>query len=341
MSKRILITGIDGFVGHHTFEHIMKNTDWTVVGVDSLTKEHKGDSLRLSQVLEVHPEWRARLVKHRINLSGHISHRVADVVGEVDYVLNIASRSHVDDSITDPVPFVTDNVALALAMGEYARITKPKKFIQCSTDEVFGPAIGEEQHTEWLPFKPSNPYAASKASQNAILYSYWRTYEVPLMITHCMNMFGERQDPEKYIPMCIAKIQRGEELTIHGKEGDIGSRMYLHCRNLADAWLYMLREINPVMYEDDHTKHQEPLAMNIAGQVEMDNLELADLIAAHLGKELKYKLVDFHSARPGHDRRYALDSTKIRQAGWSESLSFEETIEKTIQWTVEHPEWML
>lgn len=340
MGKRLLLTGIQGFVGHSTFEHIMKNTDWDVVGVDSLRKDHKGDSLRLHQVIESHPEWRKRLELYRVDLSGPISHRLAAVIGEVDYVLNVASRSHVDDSISDPVPFIQENVAVATTIGEYCRATKPKKLIQCSTDEVFGPAVNNYSHKEWEVFRPSNPYSASKASQNAILYSYWRTFGVPVMYTHCMNMISERQDPEKFVPMCIGKIYRGETVTIHGSESAVGSRKYIHSRNLADAWLFLLKNVEPVFYQDVD-ELQDPAAFNIAGQKQMTNLEVAQMIANILGKELKYEFVDFHSVRPGHDRAYSLDSSKIRALGWQEPVSFEESLQKMVEWTLRNKEWML
>jgi dTDP-glucose 4,6-dehydratase len=192
--KRILVTGIGGFVGSHFAEHILKNTDWEIVGIDSF--RNKGDSLRLRHLAK-----EPRLTVHTHDLQAPISDRMIEVIGSIDYVINIASDSHVDRSISDPVPFVENNVALILNVLEYCRRVKPSKLIQCSTDEVFGPALEGTAHTEWYPILPSNPYAASKAAQNAIAISYWRTYNVPLIITHCMNMIGERQDKEKFIPI--------------------------------------------------------------------------------------------------------------------------------------------
>lgn len=337
--KNILITGIGGFVGHHAAEHLLKNTDWKIVGIDSW--RHKGDSLRLRHLVQ-EPQFRDRLKIITHDLRSPISQRMIEEIGSVDIVLNIASSSHVDRSIEDPVPFVEGNVSIALNVGEYCRAVKPKMLIQCSTDEVFGPALEGEAHTEWLPNKPSNPYAASKAAQNSILFSYWRCYDVPLVITHCMNMIGERQDPEKFIPMCISKIFKGEEITIHGTPSSVGSRMYLHSRNLADAWLFLMKNVIPTRYHDDHSIHQQPDSFNIVGDEEVDNLTMAQKIAEFVGKPLNYRFVDFHKARPGHDRRYALDGSKIAALGWKAPVPLWESIQKTVDWTLkeENRIWM-
>ena len=331
--KKVLITGIGGFVGSHVAEHFLKTMDYLVVGIDSW--RHKGDSLRLRHLMHD-----PRLSIYTHDLTTPISYRLEERIGSIDYILAIASESHVDRSITDPVPFVQNNVSLALQIAEYARRVKPRALIHCSTDEVFGPAIGSDAHTEWLPSLPSNPYAASKSAQDAIYYSYWRTYGLPLIVTHTMNMIGERQDPEKFIPMCISRIDRGETVTIHGKDGDIGSRMYLHARNLADAWRHLIEKTEPYLYQDDHSRYQYPNSYNIAGEVEIDNLTLAKMIASIMGKELKYELVDFHAARPGHDRRYALDSRKITESGWKPPVPFDQSLAKLVRWTLDHREWL-
>ena len=222
-------------------------------------------------------------------------------------------------------------------MLEYAREAKPKAFIQFSTDEVYGAAPGETLHAEWSPILPSNPYAASKAAQEAIAISYWRTYGVPVVLTNTMNLFGERQDAEKFIPMLISKIARGEEVTIHGRPDYIGKRFYIHCRNMADALLFVLKG-DPQQYQDSDSLII-PDRWNIVGEVEMDNLSVAQLIAEIIGQPLKYKLVDFHAARPGHDRRYALDGRKLAAAGWAPPVSFKESLRRVVQWTLESKVW--
>lgn len=335
---KVLITGSAGFVGSHLVEHLIQNTDWEIIGLDSFN--HRGDSMRVHDLLPKEHAHRYRV--YGVDLSCPISHRLAHKIGQVDFIINMASESHVDRSITHPAPFVQNNVNLAINMLEFARTTQRslKSFIQISTDEVFGPAPEGYNHKEWECHLPSNPYAASKSAQEAIAISYWRTYGIPLVITNTMNMIGERQDPEKFLPMLIQKISKGETVTIHGSEEYIGKRFYLHSRNHADALLFLMREIKPIKYVDGDESTARPSRFNIVGDIEMNNLELAQMVAGILGKELKYELVDFHAARPGHDRRYALDGEKIAKAGWKAPVEFEASVKKTIEWTLARPEWL-
>lgn len=334
MKNRLLVTGMGGFAGSHILEHFLVNTDWDIVGVDSW--RHKGTPERVEEVLQGNPEWKDRVTMITHDLIAPIPERTQKRIGHIDYIINCAAESHVDRSIEDPVPFVVNNVQLALNMLEYARICKPKAFIQISTDEVYGAAPTGTNHKEWSPIIPSNPYAASKASQEAIAISYWRTYGVPLIITNTMNMFGEMQDTEKYLAKTIRCLVNNEELTIHGKEGQIGSRYYLHSRNHADALLYILKYKVPSMFPDV----DRPDRYNIVGDYEIDNLQMGMMISDIVGKDLKYTLVDFHSARPGHDPRYALDGSKIRLLGWVAPLRLEESLRRYIDWTLKHPIWL-
>ena len=332
MSKRVLLTGMGGFMAGHFCEHILKNTDWEIIGLESF--RHKGDSLRIIKD--------PRITVYTCDCATPISYRLEHQIGEVDYIVNMASDSHVDRSITDPVDFVKNNFNIALYMLEFAR-RQPKleKFIQISTDEVFGPALEGHNHREWENHLPSNPYSASKSAQEQLCIAYWRCYGVPVIITNTMNIIGERQDPEKFLPMLISKINKGEEVTIHGNEKYIGRRYYLHARNQADAILFILKNVDVIKYYDTVDKVLKPERFNIVGDVEMNNLELAQLVAKIMNKELKYKLMDFHAARAGHDRRYALDGSKIRERGWKAPLTFEQSLRKTVAWTLAHKEWLI
>lgn len=331
--KKVLITGSAGFVGSHLVDHILENTDWQIVGLDSF--RHRGDSLRIRQ------DYADRYDIRTCDVGSPISDRLIDQIGPIDYVVNMASDSHVDRSIDDPVAFIMNNVGIGLHMSELVRKTKPSKFIQISTDEVYGAAPEGVDHIEWSPILPSNPYAASKASQEAIAVSYWRTYGIPLIITNTMNMFGERQDKEKYIPMLISKINAGEVVTIHGSLDYIGKRHYLHARNFSDALVFLLgREAPPTKYQDDMYQTSYPDRYNIVGEVELDNLQVAKEVAKILGKELKYELIDFHHARPGHDRRYSLDGRKLAQAGWIQPQNFEQSLKRVIDWSLKNQVWM-
>lgn len=341
MPKRVLLTGVGGFVGSHTLRHLLVNTDWEIVGTDSF--KHKGKTDRIVQQLDglKRESKRVNIVTH--DLTVPFSEQLIDRIGKVDYIISMASESHVDRSIIDPVDFIQNNVDLVLYLLEYAKIAKPEKFIHVSTDEVYGPAPAGHDHKEWETYLPSNPYSASKAAQESIAYSYWRTYGVPLIITNTMNIIGEMQDPEKFIPMTIKRVLAGESMTIHGSpDGKIGSRFYLHARNQADALLHILKKI-PVIKYNDYQDYEinRPVKFHVVGEKEIDNLRMAKLIAKFVGKPLKYEIVDFHSSRPGHDLRYALDRTRLRDAGWVPPLSLERTLKSTVEWTIKHPEWLL
>ena len=269
---------------------------------------------------------RVTVITH--DLTSPLTGDVKELIGKPDVIVNIASESHVDRSITDPAEFVENNTKLILNMLEYAREVQPEMFLQFSTDEVYGQAPLGLNHKEWSPIIPSNPYSASKAAQEAIAISYWRTFSVPVIITNTMNVFGERQDKEKYVPLCVDKINKGETISIHsypdGKTA--GSRFYIHGRNVADAVLFILENVKPTMYPD----HELPERFNIVGEIEIDNLTLAQMIADLLDKPLKYEMVNFHSSRPGHDCRYALDGDKLAKYGWEPNVSFEKSLERTI-----------
>lgn len=333
--KRVLLTGASGFVGSHVLRHILANTDWEVVCLVSF--RHHGLTDRIRLAVEHLDEFfeRVKVITH--DLTAPISPILSHEIGKIDYVLNVASESHVDRSIEEPVPFIENNVSLACNMLEWARFSDIEKFLHVSTDEVYGPAPAGHAHKEWMDqYFPSNPYSASKAAQESIAYSYWRTYGVPLIITNTMNIIGEMQDPEKFIPMTIKKVLAGDKMAIHAAPtGEIGSRFYLHARNQADALIHALGQPTPAYGET-----QAPQKFHIVGEREVDNLEMAQLVASFVGKDLNYELVDFHSSRPGHDLRYALDGDKIASTGWKAPLSLEQSLERTVQWTLEHPEWL-
>jgi len=330
MSKKVLITGSAGFVGHHFVDYFLEKTDWDIVGLDSF--KHRGDSMRV----QTHERYQI----YTCDLTTPISYRLASQIGEIDYLLSVASESHVDRSITDPVPFVKNNVDLILNVLEYARVVKPKVFLQISTDEVYGAAPEGIDHQEWSSILPSNPYSASKAAQEAIAISYWRTFGVPLILTNTMNMLGKRQDPEKYLPMLIHRIAHDLKVIVHGTPEYIGKRHYLDCTNLADAVHFLITKTTPTLYHDDPKKIILPDRYNIVGDVELDNLQLAEAVAAILQKNLNVEFLDFHQARPGHDRRYSLDGSKIKNLGWSAPISLEQTLNEIIEYTLKNPIWL-
>jgi dTDP-glucose 4,6-dehydratase len=322
---RAVVTGGRGFVGSHLVEHLLKNTDWDIVifdklGYASLTQDRLSD-------IEIWESNKDRVSFYSLDLTLPIPVAVDAEVGEVDFILHLAAESHVDRSISDPAWFIRNNVDATTHILDYARRhPELRLFVNFSTDEVYGPAPDGYAFREFEWHRPSNPYAASKSAQEAIGIAYSNTYKVPVITTHTMNIIGERQHFEKFVPKCIRYILDGKQIPIHGTaDGESGSRMYLHARNLADALLHIIN-LGYAGYDE----------WNIAGVEEISNLDLACKIAAILDKGFKYQIVDFHSERPGHDLRYALDSSKLLNSGYEYPVDFDDSLIKTVLWTVEH-----
>lgn len=339
MPKRLLLSGVAGSIAIHTLAHIMRNTDWDVVGIDSFN--HRGWADRLRNHFDAHPEDvpRTTIITH--DLTAPFSELTKKEIGHIDYIISMASLSDVEASIQDPLRFFQNNSAIVLNLLEYAREIKPEKFIQISTDEVYGPTTGKNDgYEEWATLLPSNPYAASKAAQEMACIAWWRSYGIPLIITNTMNNLGEMQSPSKYPVMIQKALANNEEITIHSIGEEIGSRSYIHSRNFADALVFLIKNVKPHIHEPG--KVDRPDRFHVAGDKQIDNLELVKLIAKLMGKEetFKYKLVDVHSTRPGHDPHYGLKAEKIKKLGWSSPLTFEESLANTIKWQTENKKWI-
>ncbi len=333
--KKIILTGANGFVGHHILEHFIKHTDWEIYCLDKLSYASSGhDRIRDINVFN-----NDRVKIFTTDLCLPLQEGLIKELGDISYIFHVAADSHVDNSISDPVPFVQNNVNSTLHILEYARqLPNLEKFIYFSTDEVYGSAPVGKNYSEGERFNCGNPYSASKGAAECICQSYANTYKIPIIVTNTMNVIGERQHPEKFIPKVINKILNGDTVTIHSnkEKTKAGSRFYIHARNIADALLHILEECDETLDNYDSSKGR----FNIVGETETDNLELAQLIAEILGKELKYEMVDFHSQRPGHDLRYALGGEKMKSLGWVHPIAFKESLENTINWTLQRQEWL-
>lgn len=337
--KRLLLTGAGGAIGAHMLAHFMHNTDWFIVCTDSFKTEHKGYHDRITRFCRNHPDWlsRMKIITHDLN-SPFTERQIRDI-GKIDYIVNLAARSDVQNSIDDPLPFIRNNTELMLNMVEYARVAKPEVFLHFSTDEVYGSAPKESGgHKEWSAILPSNPYSASKACQESIAIAWWRSFGLPLVITNTMNNFGETQATSKFPAMIQQKIEKGEIIKVHAaKSGEIGTRYYIHSRNCADAVLFILKNVKPVIHQ--HGQIDMPVRLNIVGDKQVSNLDLVKIIGKLMGKEPKYELAYFHDDNPGHDLHYGLDGTKLKELGWTPPLSFEESMKNTIEWQQRNPEW--
>ncbi len=332
----VLLTGAAGFAGSHMLRHLLVNTGWQITC--PVTLDHKGDTGRITAACHGQDTSRVQVVP--CDLSWPLPTQARDVFGHPDLIISYASSSHVDRSISDPVPFVTNNVQLMLVLLEYAR-TLPdlRAFIHVNSDEVFGPSYGGELFTEDAQHRPSSPYAASKSCQSQLGFAWWRTYGVPLVEVYGCNMFGEHaQNPEKFFPLVMAKVAAGQPVPIHaGPDGTPGSRFWQHARNVADAVLFLAENISPNRYGEGLLGPATvPSRFCVTSGDRISNLDLAQTVADAMGLPLRYQLADYHSSRPGHDLAYGIDGARLRALGWSPPVDFETGVKRTVAWEMEH-----
>lgn len=328
MVKTIVLTGGCGFIGHHFAEYVHKHSDWNIIIIDKLSYASMGlNRLRNNEL--IHSK---RVKVFTIDLCNELSDGIIKELGEdVNYIVHMAAETHVDNSIKEPMKVITNNVNSTVNLLEWARTLKNLEiFFYFSTDEVFGPALGDTLYKEWDRHRPTNPYSASKSAAENICIAYENTYKIPLMSVNVMNAFGERQHVEKFIPLCIKKVLNDEMVYIHSypDKKESGTRFYIHAQNIASAVLFLIQN------------GQIGEKYNISGEKEVSNLRLAQLIAETVGKDLKYEMIDFHSSRPGHDLRYGLDGSKIYELGWNPKFNFEDSLKKTVSWTLQNLEWL-
>jgi dTDP-glucose 4,6-dehydratase len=315
---KVLVTGGLGFIGSHIVERILKLTDWDIVCLDNISYSARAYD-------GVVTDSRVRYVYHDIKAP---LDAVDSTLGtDFDYIIHNAAQSHVTRSMQEPVLFFQTNVMGTVHLLEFARRQKNlKRFHYVSTDEVYGPlGEGQELHTEDDRHRPSNPYSASKAGGDDAVYAYAHSMGVPALITRCMNNFGERQHDEKFIPLLVKKILRGEQITLHGSADDAGSRMWTYAGNHADAILHLL------LNSDSMSNFEE---YNIPGELEYDNYQMLHAVAALLktAPRVNYAWEPNPPDRPGHDHKYGLSGDKLYARGWKPPMGFYDSFGRTIKW---------
>jgi len=345
---RVLITGMCGFVGHHVAELLLNETNWELVGLDRIDATSTNHRLR-----HIHdwPEVASRVTFVWHDLRAPLNSTVDQQLGDVDAVLHLAASSHVDRSIKEPGMFVQDNVFGTFNLLEWWRGRHPhgqteKLLVQFGTDEVFGPAEPDYSFKEWDRYRSSNPYSASKAGAEELACAYSNTYGLAITAVHGMNIFGERQHPEKFIPMILRRMLNRETIPLHGdpETGKTGSRFYLHAQNVGDALLWLLRR-GPIPIQDAES-HRWFDKWNIVGEREVSNREMVELLAPYAAirgfadASPRIVVVDHRTARPGYDQRYALDGSKLKMAGFKYKWTFEESLERTARWFINNPAWL-
>lgn len=264
-----------------------------------------------------------------------LNFRIINEIGDVDFIVHCAAETDVDKSFDDPEPFVYSNFVGTYHMLEYARFMPGlRKFIQVSTDEVYGHAPMGTKYKEWDRLYPSNPYSATKAGADCLALAYEKSYRLPVTITRSMNNFGERQHIEGFIPTIIKSILDGKMIAVHGAKLGAkwrsGSRVWLHARNHADAIMFLIK---------NHKKFADKI-VNIAGTEEVSNLDMVRTIGEIMNKTPLWKWVNPSKGWPGHDYRYDLDGENLLSMGWKPPWSFKNPLEKMVKWTVEHPRYL-
>ncbi|WP_054741969.1 dTDP-glucose 4,6-dehydratase [Cellulosilyticum ruminicola] len=330
--KNILVTGGAGFIGSNFVKYMLETYDYNIVNIDSLT--YAGNLENLKEV-ENNP--------HYTFVKGDIRDReVLDTIFKehnIDTVVNFAAESHVDRSIEDPEIFLSTNVLGTQALldtakkywkvnpeDKHCRLFKEGvKYLQVSTDEVYGTLGKEGMFKETTPLAPNSPYSASKTGADLIVRAYHETFGMPINITRCSNNYGPYQFPEKLIPLMINNCLKGKDLPVYGDGMQI--RDWLHVKDHCTG-------ISTVLHRGRIGE-----VYNIGGNNEKANIEIVKLIISNLGKS--EDLIKYVKDRPGHDRRYAIDNTKITtELGWSPSYTFEQGIKETIEWYLANEEWM-
>ncbi len=317
--KKILVTGGAGFIGSNFVRMVLaEHSDCFVVNLDKLT--YAGNLENLEGFLD---HSNHKFVKGDI-CDGELVEKLIDEY-KIDSIINFAAESHVDRSITEPKIFIETNVTGTLTLLEAARDKNIERFIQISTDEVYGSLGTEGKFTEQTPYCPNSPYSAGKAAADHLVRAFGHTWGLKYNITNCSNNYGAYQFPEKMIPLMINNALNDKELPVYG-DG-------LYVRD----WLYVYDHCTAVWKVLTQAAPGE--TYNVGGCNEKANLEVIKLILKRLSKP--ESLIKHVKDRPGHDRRYAIDATKIMtELGWKPSVSFEEGIEKTIDWYLENEKWL-
>ena len=330
----ILLTGASGFAGSHMLKCLLKNTTSHIFC--PVTYRHGGSRNRIKSIVssesaDKYTVFECDLAKENLN--------DFDFLSGVSLIINFASESHVDRSITEPRNFMSNNINLMINLLEFARLkNRDLQFIHVSTDEVYGALDKSFSNTEWSrPHLPSNPYSASKSAQESLVVSYYKTFDFNISIINSTNILGEGQNQEKYIPKVIRKIINRDEINVDTDiYGALGSRKYVYAGDVANAVNLISRlQINSHNFD---SKRNLPERFHISGIDEISNLEIVEIISKMLN--IKPKINICPSPRPGYDLRYELSSNKLRDLGWVESKPIIQRLKEIVEWTVSHPEWL-
>src|SRR5882672_7612939 len=317
---KILVTGGAGFIGSSFVRYVLR----TQPGVEIINYDLLTYAGNLRNLEEVASDTRYTFV--RGDIADNNSVRSVFEGNRIDAVVNFAAETHVDRSIEDSTPFIRSNVVGTQCLLDQARRSRVSKFVQISTDEVYGSLGPEGAFREDTPIDPSSPYSASKAGADMLVLSYFRTHKFPVVITRCTNNYGPYQFPEKLIPVLISNAMNDRSLPIYGDGLNVREWIFADEHSRA-VWLALSRGRDGEVY-------------NIGSGQEKTNLEVVRAVLKLLGKP--ESLITYVKDRPGHDRRYAMDCSKIqREWGWKSEVEFSAGLKQTIDWYKSHQDWML
>lgn len=313
---KVLVTGGAGFIGSNFIHYILEqHTDWEVINLDKLTYAGNLDNLKDIQDYPGYLFTKGDIGDRQF-VDGLLS-------SDINVIVNFAAESHVDRSIEDASPFIETNVKGTQVLLEGTRKYQVQKFIQVSTDEVYG-SIESGSYNERSSLSPGNPYSASKAAGDLLCYSYFQTYRLPVIVTRCTNNFGPFQFPEKLIPLVVTNALEGKSIPVYGD--GLNSRDWIYVTDHCRALDMVLQKGEPGQI------------YNIAGMNEKTNLELIQQLLQLLDKPRD--LIQFVTDRPGHDRRYAVDATKIsKELDYRPEYSFEKGLSSTVDWYLKNESW--
>lgn len=315
--KRLLVTGAAGFIGSNFVRRVLeRQTDWHVIGLDALT--YAGNPANLE-----HLEDTGRFAFVRGDICDEQT--VSDLFEAGLWgVINFAAETHVDRSIHGGAAFVRTNVVGVQVLLELSRLHGVDRFVQVSTDEVYGSLDAEGRFIETSPLAPNSPYSASKAAADLLVRAYHHTHGVPAMVTRCSNNYGPYQFPEKVIPLFVTNLLEGRKVPLYGDGSNV--RDWIHVQDHCDALICVLQAGQPgAIY-------------NIGADNELSNLELTRAILRQLDQD--QSMIQRVTDRPGHDWRYAIDAGKVRrELGWSPQVPFERGLAQTVQWYVDNKPW--
>ena len=339
-----MVTGGAGFIGHHMIRRLLKHSEYRIISLDRL--DFSGNLNRLAELRqEFGTDAMSRVTVIHHDLKAEINSQLAKQIGQVDIIIHMAAGSHVTRSIENPMLFVQDNVVGTCNLLDYARNYLPnlEKFINFGTDEVFGSAPKGVEYKEYDRYNSRSPYSATKAGAEELCVAYENTFGMPIYCTHTMNVFGERQSPEKFIGIAMRKILADEPVTIHCDEKtgtESGLRHWVHAADVADATMFIMNLPHKRFPLADNFGGVTCPKFNIVGQQEVSNLAVAQKIAEILGQELKCTMIGYDTQRPGHDFRYALSGEYMKSLGWEPKYDFTTRIEQMVQWTLKNDRWL-